>query len=119
MLPLFAYVVIRSQIPNCFSEFRFVEDFLNSSLCKGEVHYFLVTYCTSLALISYLRDETLDKWFEPANKTEQELNDPENSPKRVKKRGRTSSLIEVQLEVPEQKPIESDFLSWATSLIRK
>lgn len=135
LLPLFAYVVIRSRIPNPYSEFRFIEDFLNESLCKGEVNYFLVTYCTSLALISYLCDETLSTWSNTSSSSVKSdeishslpscFDNPTGESKTVKKRPRTSSLIDVELENEDSKSVgspsqqDSDFLSWAASLIRK
>lgn len=122
-----------------------MQDFLNPSLCRGEISYFLVTYCTSLALISCLSEETLLAWLEgdfEASFSEPEAQEdlqhdqeePSDPPKASgddqtsRKRSRTTSLIEVDLTNQPEQPQShleaseeqtSEFLSWASSLIRK
>ena len=71
-------------------------------------------------MISYLNEDTLGSWLE--HKDEDIVVSP-----RKKKRTRCSSLIEVELKHEKEKEesiassldSSTDFLSWATSLIRK
>lgn len=62
MLPLFAYVMIKSGLSMLVSEAKFIEDFVSKKSRFSEGAYFLVTFHTALALIGCLTVETMDNW---------------------------------------------------------
>eukprot|EP00011_Vannellida_sp_DIVA3-517-6-12_P000350 CAMPEP_0114612628 /NCGR_PEP_ID=MMETSP0168-20121206/4718_1 /TAXON_ID=95228 ORGANISM="Vannella sp., Strain DIVA3 517/6/12" /NCGR_SAMPLE_ID=MMETSP0168 /ASSEMBLY_ACC=CAM_ASM_000044 /LENGTH=1002 /DNA_ID=CAMNT_0001823615 /DNA_START=214 /DNA_END=3223 /DNA_ORIENTATION=+ len=62
MLPLFAYVMIKSGLSMLVSEAKFIEDFVSQKSRYSEGAYFLVTFHTALALIGCLTVETMDNW---------------------------------------------------------
>jgi len=120
LLPLFAYVVIRSGVPNLYSEYQYMQDFVagEGGCLSGESGYFLVTFGTSLALILFLTLEVLDSWCpsdendgdsESASLSHQSGSLPSfgssSKADNLRRRPRTSSLIEVDLDSNPSSPV--------------
>eukprot|EP01100_Stratorugosa_tubuloviscum_P012756 TRINITY_DN615_c0_g1_i1.p1 TRINITY_DN615_c0_g1~~TRINITY_DN615_c0_g1_i1.p1 ORF type:complete len:729 (-),score=285.05 TRINITY_DN615_c0_g1_i1:109-2295(-) len=64
LVPIFTYVIIKSNIPWPYSESRFIEDNLSDFVAIGEEGYMLATFQACLAYINDMTTEQLEKNLE-------------------------------------------------------